>query len=209
MRKAPAGGIVRVSLDNGWKTPPELLECVRAYFGGQIPFDPATTPDNPTGAREFCAGVPGRLFSQGTNLFARCNGLEVRWDLTVANRIRSGVFVNPPYGRELRAWLQKIADEAELGVEIVALLPCSRFEQLYFQEALAVANALCLVRGRVKFISALDGKPVGGNPYASMFVGWNVDYGRWARAFLPVGMTFGLRAQCFASPPAPPLEDEA
>lgn len=37
-RKAPAGTIAGPTLDTTWQTPPELLEPVRAYFGGRIPL---------------------------------------------------------------------------------------------------------------------------------------------------------------------------
>lgn len=184
MRKAPAGGIVRTSLDNTWRTPPALLERVRAYFGGPIPFDPATGPENPTEALRFCAGAPGTLFAGGAGELARANGLEVPWSWPT--------WVNPPYGRELRGWLAKIQHEAARGAEIVGLLPCARWEQRYFQAARRAANAECLITGRVAFISSLDGKAVGGNPYASMLLGWGVHLPRWREAFEPLGACWEL-----------------
>lgn len=177
MKKAPAGGIVRVSLDNTWRTPESILDAARAYFGGPIPFDPATGPENPTSALRFCAGPPGTMFA-GTKLEEQ-SGLEVAWAWPT--------WCNPPYGAELNKWLAKIVHEAERGAEIVSLLPCNRFEGEPLQRALERADALCLHRGRVKFISSIDGKPVSGNPYASMLVGWNVDRARWRAAFKPLG----------------------
>ncbi len=169
-RKAPTGTITgKPTLDTDWLTPPELLHHVRAYFGGTIPFDPATSPDNPTQALAYCTGDAGD------------NGLDVDWAQ------HAGVFVNPPYGRALRAWLGKIDKEARKGVPIVSLLPCARWEQHYLQQTLTAANAICFVRKRVKFVRASSGDRPSGNPYANMFVAFNVDMDAFVRAFSQVG----------------------
>lgn len=179
-RKAPAGTIAGPCLDTTWQTPPELLEPVRAYFGGVIPFDAATSPDNPTGADLWCS--------------AEDDGLAVNWTAPKAliGDRPWGVFVNPPYGRVLRDWLGKIASEADRGTTIIALLPCARWEQEYFQDALTAGggHAVCYIRKRVAFIRPSTGDRVGGNPYSSMFVGWNVDPARFSEHFSPVGAVF-------------------
>lgn len=175
--KARAGGILRVSLDNTWRTPESILERVRAYFGGVIPFDPATGPENPTRAHRFCAGAPGTLFA-GEGLASK-NGLEVAWEWPT--------FVNPPYGEELRAWLAKIVHEAEHGAEVVALLPTTRWETPYLQRSLLAATAVCFHRGRVAFVSSLDGVAVPGNSSGSMLLGFHVDPARFREAFAPLG----------------------
>jgi hypothetical protein len=82
-----------------------------------------------------------------------------------------------------------MADEArDNGCEIVSLLPCARYEQYYWQYAMAEANAECLIRKRVKFIRASTGDRVAGNPYANCFVGWNVDLERFAEHFGRLGL---------------------
>jgi hypothetical protein len=191
--KAPAGGIVRTSLDNTWRTPPFVLERVRVYFRGPIPFDPLTGPENPTGALRFCAGAPGTLFAShlAEDDLARRNGLEVSWDWPT--------WVNPPYGEELRGALRKIEYEARLYGEtsqarpIIALLPCSRFEQPYLTRLMRLARATCFHRGRIAFVSSQDGAQVAGGPYASMIVGFGpIDLARFVNAFEPLGACFGL-----------------
>jgi hypothetical protein len=173
-RKAPAGTITGPTLDTTWQTPPELLEPVRAYFGGRIPLDAATATDNPTGADRF---------------FARpeSDGLTWAWSGY------GGVFCNPPYGRVLRDWLDKMRIEAEAGAEIISLLPSARWEQAYFQRAICAANALCMIRKRVAFVRAETRERVAGNPYANIFVGWNVDHARFAESFGPHGACVALR----------------
>jgi len=194
--KVQAGGILRTALANDWRTPERILDRVRVYFGGQIPFDPCTGPENPCRALRFCTGgieapasaAVASLFpeaaaevapeQEGLRL-ARANGLATAWAWPT--------WCNPPFGAELREWLAKVRDEAGRGVEIVLLLPCSRWEADYFQETWALAGALCLIRRRVDFISAIDGEPVKGNPYASMLLGFNVSPARWHEAFSPLG----------------------
>lgn len=169
-RKAPAGviGPKTGAMDTCWQTPPELLERVRVYFGGQIPFDAATSFDNPTGARAFTAE----------------RGLEAHWHRC------AGTFVNPPYGKVLKEWLAKMALEAREGAKIIALLPCARWEQEYFQQCMAEADAVCMIRRRVAFIRPSTGDRVGGNTYANMFVGFNTEQAKFVEGFGPLGACF-------------------
>jgi len=194
--KARAGGIIRESLDNSWRTPERILERVRVYFGGPIPLDPASGPDNPTRALTYYTGEepsaapePG-LFrdevDEGALTRARRNGLAEFW--------AAPVFCNPPYGSELNAWLAKMSAQARAGTTIITLLPCTRFECLPMTGLLAEADALCLIRGRVAFISSLDGQAVSGNTSASMLVGLNVVERRWLEAFGPLGSCYSLSA---------------
>jgi hypothetical protein len=186
-RKAPTGTITGPCMDTTWQTPPELVTAVRRYFGGRIPFDAATAPNNPCKARRFITAAE--------------DGLAMRWPRRV--------WVNPPYGKALGIWLPKIADEAELGSEIITLLPCARYEQYYWQYAMAQANAECLIRKRVKFIRPSTGDRVAGNPYANCFVGFNVDEERFAKHFGHLGM---VRSVSLLSAPAVeelPAEREA
>jgi phage N-6-adenine-methyltransferase len=138
-----------------WLTPERILEPVRAYFGGEIPLDPATECDNPTKARAF---------------FTRdgADGLSMRWDSF------GGVFVNPPYGRVLKQWTKKIAEEAEDGTHIVALLPGQRFETQYWQDDILNdwLDAIVMIRKRLSFVRTAEGTQ-GSNPYGSMLYIFN------------------------------------
>ena len=197
MKPIPAGGHIRTSLDNTWITPESILEPVRAYFRGAIAFDPASSGDNPTKAKRFCAAVPGTLFSghpvddglfpspeaepvQVTGELVSEDGLEINWPVR-------GTFCNPPYGEHLNAWLNKFSAEAHEGKEIIALLPCSRWEGQPMHELLPHANAVCFHRGRVKFISSRDGQPCAGNPGANMLLGLNVSIVQWFESFSDLG----------------------
>lgn len=191
--KVKAGGIVRTSIDSTWRTPEFVLEHARKYFGGPIPFDPATGRENPTQALRFCAGPEGTLFA-GESLESK-NGLEVEW-------IEHGpTWVNPPFSK---AWTVKISEESAQGAEIVALLPCNRFEEPWFQAMFAQAPVVCWVNAtpfqqdikgnkkRIAFISTKDGKALDRNPFASMIVGFHVEVDKFREAFGPLGLVHDL-----------------
>lgn len=164
--------------DTEWFTPPEVLERVRQYFGGPIPFDPATTANNPTDAIRFCS-----LEEPCDHARWLGDGLEHDW------YHEAGVFLNPPYGVVFPTWCEKIAREARLQCEIVALLPCgARFSTRYWQDSILIPelDAVCFVRGRVKFLRA-DGARAPQNPYDSQMVGYNVRRKAFADAFSSLG----------------------
>jgi site-specific DNA-methyltransferase (adenine-specific) len=149
-------------------TPPRILDPVREYFGGRIDLDPATTWENPTGAR--------RIHTPANS------GLDAQW-------IPYRVFVNPPYGRVLRRWVGKIYEESRKGCEIVALLPGQRFEQKYWQVEVFNPTLIgfCMVRKRVSFLRP-DGTVAKGNPYGSFVYLYNGDFTRFEKAFSEVGL---------------------
>lgn len=146
-------------------TPPLILDLVREYFGGTIYLDPATEPGNPTGAQFF--------FTEADN------GLIQDWD--------HPVFVNPPYGRVLQEWAEKIGLEAARGTNIVALLPGQRFETAYWQEHILRPElaAIVFIRRRVPFLRP-DGTRAVGNPYGSMLYVFNGSQSRLS-AFRTLG----------------------
>lgn len=219
----------RTATDMTWQTPQWLLERERIYQGGRIEFDPATTPENPTGARMFCAGEGGPLFvaaatakhledcdlccdRQCMGWLALQSGLDVGW-------YGLSVWCNPPYGRALKLWLKKFVLEARRpganAANVRALIPCSRFEQPYMQAALAAANAVCWIDAaklggkgarRVAFVSTVDGAEPGANPSASMILAFNVDLERFRRAYGPVGTCQELRP--ILEPAAPAIVPE-
>jgi site-specific DNA-methyltransferase (adenine-specific) len=151
-----------------WLTPPEILEPIRTYFDGAIMLDPATEQNNPTGAAYYLTTA----------------GLENSW-------ARYGdVFVNPPYGRDLSKWCEKIGNEARARAQIVALLPGQRFETRYVQEHLLIPEltALCFVRKRVRFLRK-DGTRAPNNPYGSILWIFNGDFERAREKLVCVGKT--------------------
>ncbi len=159
-------------ITNEWYTPRYILDRVRAYYGGEIPLDPATAKHNPTKAKKFYTVWD--------------NGLSLDWT-------GDGVFVNPPYGEYFWLWCRKMSKAAQSGTTIIALLPCgARFSTRYFQQyVLHSADSVCFLKKRVAFRDVL-GVRQRQNPYDSAIYGLNVDRTQFADAF-------GLLGECFHS----------
>ena len=177
--------------DTVYITPDSLLDPVRSYFGGKIPLDPATEPNNPTRAEVYCVAPTEEpaalnqlaLVADGTTQLL-VDGLQVSWS------DYDGVFVNPPYSKIIRQWLAKLHEEAEWGAEIVALLPCgARYSTVYWQRDVFTdyLDAICFVKGRVKFLRP-DGTPTtGSNPYDSQIMLFNGQVDRFIELFQHLG----------------------
>ena len=148
-------------------TPETILESVRKYYDGFIPCDPATEPNNPTKAEIFWTEED--------------DGLSQKWP--------QEIFVNPPYGKVLPIWTEKIKTESDLGNTIIALLPCgARFSTRYWQKNILSSklNMICFHKGRVKFYRP-DGTKAGQNPYDSAIYGFNVCEKKFKECFEPLG----------------------
>jgi phage N-6-adenine-methyltransferase len=70
------------------------------------------------------------------------------------------VWMNPPYGRTIKAWMHK-AYEAWLGGATVVCLVPARTDTAWWHDYAAKATEIRFIRGRVKFVSS-DG--IGSNP---------------------------------------------
>jgi DNA-binding XRE family transcriptional regulator len=102
------------SVDHGWETPPEILEALYRVFR-RFDLDP-------------CAPRKSRTVVRArTHFTAEDDGLSLPWHGTV--------FVNPPYGRMLAAWIAKAHEEVLAGRArtVVALLP-ARPDTRYWHE---------------------------------------------------------------------------
>ena len=175
-RKAPVGIIGGPCMEKGWQTPEQILAPTRVFYGGRIPFDAATIKSNPTKAKKFVTAADNDGLGS----------LGMKWPRRV--------WINPPYGNLMPIFLGKIGWEALMDVEIVAILPCSRWEQRYLQMALWNAGrgvSCCTIRKRVNFIRPTTGDAVNGNTYATMILGWNVaEEDQFVKAFSPLGACY-------------------
>lgn len=122
-----------------WRTPEILLALVRGM--GTIGLDPCAD-ENPE--HHFAA----------YNLTEADDGLEHSWDAYGG----SLVYVNPPYGRVLPAWIDYCNEFGEEGVEIILLVP-SRTDTRWFRSATEAADARCLWHGRLTFQGAEHSAP--------------------------------------------------
>lgn len=106
------------------------------------------------------------------------------------------VYMNPPYGREIRPWIDRIVgayeqEEIEAGI---ALLP-ARVDTLWFQQ-LRDCGAICLIKGRLKFDIAEPGVQGDSAPFPSMVVYFGDDLERFTLAFGDLGDIWCRNRDC-------------
>lgn len=146
-----------------WYTPTEIIQRVVALFG-TIDLDPCS---NSTGEPRIPAA---KHFREADN------GLDQPW--------RGKVYMNPPYGREIGAWVDKLADEFDYGnvSEAIALVP-ARTDTAWW--AHLPASMVCFVTGRLSFSDHENPAPF---PSAVCYLGR--DAPRFAEEFLTLGLVY-------------------
>ena len=69
------------------------------------------------------------------------------------------VFMNPPYGREIKDWLRKAYSESlKPGTRVVCLIP-ARTDTKYWHEYCMKAKEIHFVKGRLKFGGSANSAP--------------------------------------------------
>ena len=144
-----------------WYTPSHIVERVVATLG-EIDPDPSWHPDSPVQAR--------------STYTANDDGLAQRWS--------GRVYLNPPYGREIDAWITKLVDEYHAGTvsEAIALVP-ARVDTEWFRRLDPFPR--CFLWGRLTFANASNPAPF---PSAVVYLGSNV--ARFVEVFRQVGSIF-------------------
>lgn len=128
-----------------WFTPWDIIERVQTLFG-EIDLDPCSNDGVPV--------VPAlKHFKENDD------GLTQEWS--------GRVYMNPPYGRGIGAWVTKLADAHASGdvPEAVALVP-ARTDTEWFQSFRDAA--VCLIRGRLRFSESETGAPF---PSTAVYLG--------------------------------------
>lgn len=108
-----------------WDTPQAFFDELDAEF--HFTLDACALPENAKCARYFTPEM---------------DGLSKKWV--------GVVWCNPPYGREIGAWVQKAAEAAEAGTEVVMLLP-ARTDTRWFHDYIYGRAEIRFVKGRLKF----------------------------------------------------------
>lgn len=122
------------SATDDWATPSDLFdELSRTY---QFTLDPCASPGNHKCARYFTKDD---------------DGLAQDWG-------QERVFMNPPYGRSIGAWMQKAYEASLKGALVVCLVP-ARVDTAWWA-MYAAKGQVRFFRGRIKF---------GGSPNSAPF----------------------------------------
>lgn len=96
------------------------------------------------------------------------------------------VYLNPPYGRELSAWVRKLVREHTCGnvTEAIALLP-SRTDTKWFRRLSPFPK--CFLQGRLRFSGSKQSAP-----FPSMLVYLGKQPEKFAEVFADVGDTYAI-----------------
>ncbi len=136
-----------------WYTPDHIIERVQRALGG-IDLDPCAEEEK---------GVPATTYYT-----IEQNGLKKKW--------HGRVYMNPPYGDEIDAWVKKLIKEYESGrtTAAIALLP-ARTDTKWYRVLKKFPR--CHYWGRVRFKNSKSSAPF---PSAAVYLGDDEDAFVWA-----------------------------
>lgn len=138
-----------------WATPPEVVEMAARLIG-------RTGFDLDAAAREDNRKAPIH-YGPGSSMV---DGLAAAWG-TGGGGKPLAVWCNPPYGRELKKWVEKAATEAREGRAVVAMLIPARTDTRYFHDRIWDAAEggprygveVHFLKGRIRFEGATASAP--------------------------------------------------
>ncbi len=116
-----------------WATPKEFFARLDWIY--QFTLDPCSTHENATCERHYTASE---------------NGLAQSWQ-------NERVFMNPPYVREIGAWMKKAYEESRGSALVVCLVP-ARTDTAWWHDYAAKGETV-FVRGRLKFGAGKNSAP--------------------------------------------------
>lgn len=93
------------------------------------------------------------------------DGLKQTWN------VGGATFCNPPYGKNISAWVKKAYEEAQRGATVVLLIP-SRTDTAYFHDYIYGRAEIRFVRGRLKFTDE-NGAEKHSAPFPSLIAIYN------------------------------------
>lgn len=125
-----------------WATPQDFYDKLNSEF--HFTLDPCATPHNAKCVKFYTKEQDGLRKDWGGNT----------------------VFCNPPYGRDIYAWVRKCFMEAQKNHTIVVMLIPARTDTRYFHEFIYhKAREIRFIKGRLKF-----GGQKNSAPFPSMVV---------------------------------------
>lgn len=131
---------------NEWATPQKFFDVLNEEFN--FTLDPCSTKEN-----------------------AKCNKFYTKEDDGLSKSwVGETVFMNPPYGKEIKHWVEKAYNEVEISRErertvVVCLIPARTDTRYWHDYIFGKAKEIQFIKGRLKFG---DGK--GSAPFPSAVV---------------------------------------
>ena len=122
------------SKDQTWETPIDFFNKVNEEFNFDI---------------DVCA----------TEATAKCDmyytpeidGLKQEW--------RGTCWMNPPYGREIKKWIEKAYKESTKGAIVVCLIPARTDTKYWHEYIFPYASEIRFIKGRLKFGNSANSAP--------------------------------------------------
>jgi len=114
-----------------WHTPPEIVGAVRDLFDGRIDLDPCSNSHE-------APNVPALV-----HFTREDDGLSREWF--------GRVYVNPPYGKGIGPWIEKVREEHEAGRVTAAVVLVKAATDTRWFRVLSERYPRCEVAGRLKF----------------------------------------------------------
>ena len=115
-----------------WETPQDFFNKLNEEFS--FTLDPCADAKNHKCEKYFTKEM---------------NGLNQSWE-------GERVFCNPPYGREIKNWVKKLA---ESGAELVVMLIPARTDTEYFHKYIYGKTEIRFIKGRLKFGNSKNAAP--------------------------------------------------
>lgn len=123
------------SKSNEWTTPQHLFDELNQEFN--FTLDPCATEENAKCSKHFTI---------------EDDGLSKDWSNDV-------VFMNPPYGREIKKCIKKAYEESLNGATVVCLIP-ARTDTMYWHDFIFdKADDIRFLKGRLKFGNGKNSAP--------------------------------------------------
>jgi phage N-6-adenine-methyltransferase len=167
--------------NNEWYSPPEILDAARRVLGG-FDLDPASS------------AIANERVKAGTFFSVENNALIQPWPVC-------RIWMNPPYSQPLIGqFAARFAAEVARGSTGIVLVN-NATDTAWFQTLAAACSAICLPRGRIRFIDP-EGK-YGASPLQGQAI---LYAGSDTSAFLSEFRSVGLVALCHVERDAPQQE---
>jgi len=123
------------SATNEWSTPQEFYEQLNKEY--RFTLDPCCTRET-----------------------AKCDHFYTKEDDGLSKSWEGHtVFMNPPYGREIKDWIKKAYNEGQKRDTLVVCLIPARTDTKYWHDYCMRANEIQFVKGRLKFGSGKGSAP--------------------------------------------------
>lgn len=131
----PSMAVMTSSSRMTWATPQQWYDYLNLEFG--FTLDPCCVPETAKCAKYYTP---------------EDDGLAHSW-------AGERVFMNPPYGREIGAWMRKAYTEARDGHALVVAFVPARVDTAWWHEYAVKATEIRFPKGRVKFAGATHSAP--------------------------------------------------